>query len=185
MLYMKKLTPCILLICISILASSSSSDYGDRPSAVENYVQKYRYLSVELNKETGIPIPIILATAGLESNWGKSELAVFANNHFGIKHKEEWQGWTYCKQTIEYQGWMAFTTHACFRKYSLIKDSYYDFGQFITSRPNYKHLQYIASWNYRAWAEGLKIGGYATDPAYPEKLLQIIWRYRLYEFVEP
>lgn len=180
--FMKKFSFLILLLGVCILVSSTQKLDVERPASVNRYIQKYRYLSVELNKETGIPIPIIIAIAGLESNWGKSELATLANNHFGIKHKEEWTGWTYCKQTVEYEGWVPFVTEACFRKYPLIKESYTDFGRFVKTRPNYKHLQYAPSWNYRAWAEGLKTGGYATDPEYAEKILRIIWRYHLYDF---
>lgn len=179
---MKNLLLFSVLIATSVFISSLASEATKRPPSVYEYLQKYRYLSVELNQETAIPIPIIMAIAGLESNWGKSELALQANNHFGIKDKEEWQGWTYCKLTTEYQGWLAFTEEACFRKYPLIKESYQDFGYFIKTRKNYSNLQYIPSWNYRAWAEGLQQGGYATDPAYVEKILRIIWRYHLYEY---
>lgn len=171
-----------LLASASILISSLSSIETIRPATVNNYLQKYHYLSIELNQQTAIPIPIIMAIAGLESNWGKSELALRANNHFGIKDKKEWQGWTYCKSTTEYQGWSAFTQQACFRKYPLIRQSYLDFGHFIQTRSNYSNLKHIPSWNYRAWAEGLKQGGYATDPAYVDKLLRIIWQYHLYEY---
>lgn len=179
---MKNLHFFYLLICASLLSSSFIPEAANRPDSVSKYLQKYRYLSVELNQETDIPIPIIMAIAGLESNWGKSELAIYANNHFGIKDKRTWDGLTYCKQTQEYNAWTAYFIKDCFRKYPLIRKSYQDFGYFIKSSSNYSSLQGIPSWNYRAWAEGLKQGGYATDPAYAEKLLRIIWRYRLYEY---
>ena len=35
---------------------------------------------------------------------------------------------------------------------------------------------------YKAWAKGLKKAGYATDPNYPKKLIDIIERYQLYKF---
>jgi len=171
-----------LLACTSILLSSFTPEVTSRPASVNRYLHKFRYLSVELNQQTGIPIPIIMAIAGLESNWGKSELALHANNHFGIKNKKDWQGWTYCKQTVEYNAWSSYLIEDCFRKYPLIRESYQDFGNFIKTRSNYSNLQDIPKWNYRAWTEGLKQGGYATDPAYSEKLLRIIWRYRLYEY---
>jgi flagellum-specific peptidoglycan hydrolase FlgJ len=168
--------------CCLLSFTPREADF-DRPAAVQAYIQKYRYLAFELNQSTGIPMPVILAVAGLESNWGNSELARFANNHFGMKTKSDWAGWQYCKQTMEYWTMTPVSSPQCFKKYPLIRASYLDFGRFITTRPNYQHLRNIPNWDNRAWAEGLKAGGYATDPDYAEKLLRIIWRYRLYEIV--
>lgn len=172
-----------ILLLLSSSLCLSNTQQADRPYAVKQYIKKYRYLAVEINQKTAIPIPVILAVAGLESNWGKSELAIQANNHFGIKNKEEWTGLVYCKQTLEYYQWTPYEVRACFRKYPLIRASYEDFGNFVSTRPNYAHLKHVASWNYRSWADGLKIGGYATDPEYTDKLLRIIWRYQLYDYI--
>jgi hypothetical protein len=174
---------CCLLLFFSS-SSISSPPVAERPASVQRYVQQYNYLAVTLSEQTGIPKPIIIAVAGLESNWGRSELAQLANNHFGIKIKPEWNGPQYCKYTEEYfwfEEYQPQQTMACFRKYPLIKESYQDFGSFVTTRPNYQNLLQAPSWNYRAWAEGLQLGGYATDPAYAQKILRLIWRYRLYE----
>jgi flagellum-specific peptidoglycan hydrolase FlgJ len=174
----------LLLLGSFCLLSSHPLTLDERPVVVENYINRYIYLSRELNLQTGIPVPIILAVAGLESNWGNSELALNANNHFGIKEKEEWRGNTYCKVTLEYQGWFAYETQACFRQYPLIRESYLDFGRFVTTRENYRNINGLPSWNYRAWMEALHAGGYATDPDYVNKVLTLIWRYRLYELAE-
>jgi len=85
---MKNCISWILLISISMLGSSQHSATDQRPFTVNKYIKKFHYLAIELNKETNIPVPIIIAIAGLESNWGKSELTINANNHFGIKNKE-------------------------------------------------------------------------------------------------
>lgn len=180
---MKSLFTVLLAASICWSSTSPLSEYTARPNAVSEYLRKYQYLARELSQNTGIPVPIILAVAGLESNWGVSELAQNANNHFGIKTKPEWPGLTYCKVTLEYEGWLAYYTQDCFRQYPLIRDSYQDFGHFIRTRDNYQYLQNTPTWNYRAWADGLRLGGYATDPAYTDKLLGIIWRYRIYELV--
>jgi len=176
---------CLLLPLAILCLSPSSADLDkSRPSAVSQYLNNYRYLSKQLSQSTSIPEPVILAIAGLESNWGKSELAVNANNHFGIKSKPERPGLSYCKQTLEYEGWLVYATVACFRRYPLISESYSDFGDFILTRDNYAQIRGLPSWNYRAWVEGLREGGYATDPGYTDKVLRIIWRYHLYELQE-
>jgi flagellum-specific peptidoglycan hydrolase FlgJ len=175
----------LLIPLALLLLSPSSADLSKaRPGAVNQYLNKYRYLSRQLTQSTGIPEPVILAIAGLESNWGKSELAVNANNHFGIKAKVDRPAPSYCKLTYEYEGWLVYTTQACFRSYPLISESYYDFGDFVLTRKNYSQVRNLPSWNYRAWLDGLREGGYATDPAYTDKVLRIIWRYHLYELTE-
>jgi flagellum-specific peptidoglycan hydrolase FlgJ len=176
---------CLLLPLTILCLSPSSADLDkSRPGAVSKYLTQYRYLSKQLSQSTSIPEPVILAIAGLESNWGKSELAVNANNHFGIKSKPDRPGLSYCKQTLEYEGWFVYATVACFRRYPLISESYTDFGDFILTRDNYSQIRDLPSWNYRAWVEGLREGGYATDPGYTDKVLRIIWRYHLYELPE-
>lgn len=181
---MRKLYTLLLFGLIFSMGVTPYEYFEDRPAAVQQYLQKYRFLSRELHQSTGIPEPVILAIAGLESNWGKSELAINANNHFGIKTKVEWQGLSYCKTTVEYEGWLPHYTVQCFRRYPYIRESYQDFGNFILTRENYAQVKSVPSWNYRGWVEGLRNGGYATDPGYTNKVLGIIWRYKLYELVE-
>ncbi len=169
----------LLLIC-SFIADRNRADETARPWYVKAYVQKYRYLATELNQETGIPLPIIYAVAGLESNWGRSELARQANNHFGLKVKEGWRGHQYCKDTQEFSQSTGFREEwACFRKYPLIRRSYLDFGAFLAGDDRYAHLFLLPESDVVGWAEGLQAAGYATDPEYARKLRGIIWRYRL------
>lgn len=150
-------------------------------SAADRYIRDYRYLAVTTQQETGIPLCIILAVAGLESDWGASEVARAGNNHFGIKDTD-WLGPVYCKITNEYFPAVGpVTTRACFRKYRLIADSYRDFGRFISTRKYYRHCFNYPSWDYVGWAYALQYAGYATDPNYAEKLINLIERYRLYE----
>lgn len=181
---MKKLFTLLIFGVLSSMSITTVDTVVERPANVQQYLQKYRFLSRELHQNTGIPEPVILAIAGLESNWGKSELAINANNHFGIKTKVEWQGLSYCKTTLEYEGWFAHHTVQCFRRYPYIRESYQDFGNFILTRENYAQVKTVPAWNYRGWVEGLREGGYATDPSYTNKVLSIIWRYKLYELVE-
>ncbi|MCB0571036.1 MAG: glucosaminidase domain-containing protein [Phaeodactylibacter sp.] len=152
-----------------------------RPENVQLYLKKYKYLSVELSQQTGIPLPIILAVAGLESNWGSSELAQNANNHFGLKIKEDWSGQEYCFTTQEFANGYAYEAYECFRKYPLIRQSYQDFGRFLLSREHYQGLFGYPSWNYYRWAAGLQDSGYATDPEYAQKLIRLIEVYQLDE----
>jgi flagellum-specific peptidoglycan hydrolase FlgJ len=170
----------VCLICCSFNSNDTTLEYPNRPFKVKRYLWKYRYLSVELNQATTIPIPIILAIAGLESNWGTSDLAMNANNHFGIKVKNHWEE-AYCKDTQEYWGYFGGTAQQCFRKYKLIRESYNDFGVFLTQKWPYRQLLQYESWDYPSWAYGLQQCNYATDPFYAQKLVRIIEEYQLNE----
>jgi flagellum-specific peptidoglycan hydrolase FlgJ len=175
----KNILPPLCLLLLAFLTPAFQAPLPvERPTKVQTYITKYRYLAVELNQNTGIPIPIIIAVAGLESDWGSSDLALRGNNHFGIKAKD-WQGPNHCKFTYEYLNEEWRLIEACFRKYTFIRDSYNDFGNFLRTRPHYQILFAYPQHDLQAWAKGLLMCQYATDPDYPEKLLRLIREYEL------
>lgn len=183
---LKRIERYALFVLAAVLVCSFISDWQSRrqrPWKVRAYVDKYLYLAIELEQDAKIPVPVTLAVAGLESDWGRSDLAKKANNHFGLKVKPGWEGWEYCKDTQEYSlGKGHHQEWACFRKYPLIKRSYQDFGRFLLKEERYWRLRTLELNDYPGWAEGLQQAGYATDPAYAQKLRGLIWKYRLSEF---
>ena len=114
--------------------------------------------------------PIAMAQGILESGGGKGRLAVEANNHFGIKC-HEWNGKKIYHDDDEKQ--------ECFRKYDTPEFSYRDHSIFLATRDRYSFLFKLDINNYEKWAKGLKKAGYATDPKYPKKLIDLIERYDL------
>lgn len=178
----------MLFVCLSFMLTGGSWTHDPappvetRPAKVRNYIKKYRYLAVQLKQASGIPMSIIFGLAGLESNWGTSELAVNANNHFGIKDNKYWNGPVDCRPTQEFMEGIGYLSmNQCFRKYTYIADSYRDFGQHL-SQDRYKGLYNYSPEEYQYWARTLQQSGYATDPAYAEKLIGVIERYQLYEW---
>lgn len=143
----------------------------------EEYIAKYKDIAIGEMKEHGIPASITLAQGGLESNWGNSELAVKANNHFGIKCHSGWDGATY---RID-----AERKKECFRKYPTAKASYQDHSKFIAYRERYAFLFKYATTDYRNWAKGLLSAGYATNPKYASLLISLIEKYHLDQFDRP
>lgn len=123
---------------------------------------------------------ITIAQAILESNWGKSDLAVKANNIFGIKG--DYNGRKYLHDTweVDKEG-KRFNSTEWFRHYPNIGASVVDHGEFFTSTPwrsnNYKHV--IGETDYKIAAQALSDAGYATDPKYADKLINIIETYNL------
>ncbi|HBB92616.1 MAG TPA: hypothetical protein DC042_13110 [Bacteroidales bacterium] len=137
-----------------------------------SYIRKYSNLAINEMHYSRIPASITMAQALLESKFGTSELAVNANNHFGIKCQMEWTGERYTYQDDD--------ENTCFRKYSSIDESFRDHSHFLMYRPRYAGLFKLDPTDYTAWAHGLKLAGYATNPNYAPMLLKIIENYRLH-----
>ena len=139
----------------------------------EDYVKYYSNIAMDEMVQFGIPASITLAQGILESGAGKGRLAVQANNHFGIKC-HDWNGKKIYHDDDEEQ--------ECFRKYDNPEYSYRDHSIFLTNRGRYSFLFDLKRDDYKQWAKGLKKAGYATDPKYPQKLIDLIERYELYKY---
>ncbi len=138
------------------------------------YVENFKNDAIKEMGMYNIPASIILAQGMLESGNGTSDLAVLANNHFGIKCHEEWEGPTFIKNDDE--------KDECFRKYPTVLDSYTDHSLFLKSRARYSSLFELNHTDYKGWAKGLKEAGYATDPKYVQRLLDLIEAYELFKY---
>ena len=160
------------LFLIVLMLSSVMMTYGQ--SHQEKYIERYSAIAVSEMYRSGVPASITLAQGLLESGNGRSELAIKSNNHFGIKCHNGWQGGkVYHDDDAKGE---------CFRKYDDPADSYRDHSDFLRYRDRYKFLFDYKVTDYKAWAYGLKKAGYATDPAYPKKLIKLIEDYKLYEY---
>lgn len=138
------------------------------------YIRKYAPIAVKEMHQNRIPASITLAQGILESGRGRSELALKSNNHFGIKCHTQWKGERVYHDDDE--------AGECFRKYQYVETSYDDHSAFLTQRKRYAFLFNYGAKDYKKWAKGLKKAGYATDKKYPNKLIDIIENYKLYEF---
>ena len=136
------------------------------------YIAEYRDMAIEQQIKHQIPAAITMAQGLLESSAGQSELAVKANNHFGIKCASDWVGKTYTHDDE--------TKNECFRQYASPADSYEDHSLFL-KRKRYESLFALPIADYKGWAHGLKACGYATDPKYADKLIRIVELYNLQE----
>lgn len=146
---------------------------AQKSSEAEAYIEKYAQTAVDEMFRSGVPASITLAQGMLESGNGQSYLARKGNNHFGIKC-HDWKGpGVYID---------AEKNNECFRKYKSVSDSYKDHSDFLRYRDRYKFLFDLKITDYRGWAHGLKKAGYATDPAYPRKLINLIETYGLSRF---
>ena len=139
----------------------------------EKYIDSYKEIAQKEMQLYNIPASITLAQGILESGSGAGTLSVKANNHFGIKC----HGWTGKKIYHDDDA-----AQECFRKYKDAKYSFRDHSLFLSERKRYSKLFKLKKEDYKGWAKGLKAAGYATDRKYPQKLISLIERYKLYEF---
>lgn len=135
-----------------------------------------------------LPSPRI-AQAIFESKRGESELAVHANNLFGLKANDQWSGRTYSKETGEYKEGTAYRTNADFQAYDSWTESIYWQGWYLENRyisknnpdkKRYANLKGVR--DYRLFARLLKEDGYGTAPDYAQRVTDYIERYHLAGF---
>lgn len=160
-----------LFALLSLLATFGAS--AQHNEAYLQYIETYKQLAIDHMKRHGIPASITLAQGILESNAGRSTLATQANNHFGIKVSSDWIGPYVLKDDD--------APNEKFRKYNSPKESYEDHSLFL-QRPRYQKLFLLSPTDYRGWAKGLKEAGYATNPAYPTLLINLIEQYNLTQY---
>lgn len=167
----------LCLLFLSILSFSQDDTRFD-------YINRFKNISISEAERSGIPASIKLAQGILESNAGQSTLAVKANNHFGLKCHNDWNGKKYHLEDDDYDE-NGKLVKSCFRVYKNADASYIAHSEFLRDpkkRFRYGFLFSLPPNDYEAWAHGLKTAGYATSPTYAEKLIRVIETYQLYQF---
>jgi len=119
----------------------------------------------------------LLAQAALETGWGRHVMqhrsGDSSHNLFGIKADARWQGDKVRVSTLEYRDGVALNTRANFRAYNSFEDSFSDYVDFLQRNPRYQAALDQAG-DPKAYFSALQQAGYATDPAYADKILRIL-----------
>lgn len=164
-----------LLICLTVaLFFLQHAVAQTRNKLYESYIHEYKELAISEMKRYHIPASITLAQGLLESGAGRSQLALRSNNHFGIKCGGDWSGRT-VRHTDD-------APNECFRAYKHPRESYEDHSKFLKGRARYADLFKLKITDYKGWAHGLKKAGYATDPQYAYRLINLIELYNLQKY---
>ena len=162
---------------VGIAASSGSIDPAvytvDQP---REFVLNVLPHARKVAHETGIPAHFMIAQAALETGWGKHQIRQTNNqpsfNLFGIKASGNWRGDVVETVTTEYVDGKPQKIREKFRAYSSYEEAFRDYARLLQNNPRYAAV--LKSRSATAFAWGLQQAGYATDPAYAEKLLKII-----------
>ncbi|MBR1503236.1 MAG: glucosaminidase domain-containing protein [Prevotella sp.] len=164
-----------IFISIALFLSLTASAQIRWNQTYQEYFNQYKDIAIEQMKKYHIPASITLAQGVFESAAGRSELALKGNAHFGIKCNG-WNGRRVYHDDDE--------RNECFRAYNSAFESYEDHSRFLTSSQRYRSLFDLDITDYKGWARGLKAAGYATNPQYANKLIEIIQLYKLYQYDE-
>ena len=165
----------LLLILFTLLSPKETM----KPHVV-SYIETYKFVAIDEMVRSGIPASITMAQAIIESNGGASYLARESNNHFGIKCKSYWTG-NALYHPDDDRDEKGNLIPSCFRKYDSVFASYADHSDFLMNTPHYQPLFVYDKTDYELWAKGLQLCGYASDPAYADKLIRTIRLYNLHE----
>lgn len=159
-------------------AAGSPTGAGAKVSQTqEEFLRSHTAAAQSAEAETGIPAAFMVAQAAHESGWGRHEIksadGSSSHNLFGIKAGANWTGKTVTAMTTEVIGGVAHKVAAKFRAYANYAESFRDYAQLMKDNPRYSKV--VASGNSpQAFAQGLQRAGYATDPAYAQKLTRMI-----------
>lgn len=129
-------------------------------------------------KNTGILASLTAAQAFIESNKGNSGLTQKANNLFGIKG--EYNGQYVVMATTEYYNGVKTKVNAKFRKYPNWLESIADHSRLFNTNKRYANLRGCT--DYKQACINVRADGYATSPTYTTTLLNVIEKYKLYEW---
>ncbi len=156
------------------------------------FVQQHSAAAQEAEKATGIPASFMVSQAALETGWGRKEIrhgdGTPSFNLFGIKATGSWKGPVAEITTTEFINGKAQKVVAKFRAYGSYAESFADYARLMKESPRYQAAVGSVTRSTAAegsgpidrgeraaaFAQGLQKAGYATDPAYADKLTRVI-----------
>lgn len=146
-----------------------------------DFVQRHTEAARVAEAQTGIPASFMVAQAAHESGWGRHEIknadGSTSFNVFGIKAGSGWTGRVAEVTTTEVIDGTARKVTAKFRAYDSYQDAFNDYARLMKESPRYSRVVADAgsgTVGAARFAQGLQRAGYATDPAYADKLTRVI-----------
>ncbi len=140
------------------------------------------------DRRYGVPASVTIAQAMLESGWGASGLATEGNNYFGMKCFGVGRIAVGCRsyRTFEclrdgHGNRRCHRTHASFRMYDSVTDSFEDHARLLALTDRYRTAMRHRD-NPNRFAIEVHRAGYATGPGYSRKLIALMRAYHLYRF---
>ena len=144
----------------------------------QEFISKMRPYAESAANELGIPANILLAQSALETGWGNKVIqntnGKSSHNLFGIKADSRWNGQSVNVSSLEYDNGFAKQEYSNFRVYQSYQQSFEDYVDFIKGNDRYRSA--LQQGNGEAYIKALQEAGYATDPQYANKIINIVKR---------
>lgn len=155
---------------------SASGDTGADPQA---FLAAIGPAAEDAAQRLGVAPELVAAHAALESGWGRRPVPLAdgrsSHNLFGIKAGASWQGDVAHALTTEVEQGVPSKKVEPFRSYPDQASAFRDYTRLLLENPRYSGALNTGS-DAQAFAQGLVRGGYATDPAYADKLARVAAR---------
>ena len=136
----------------------------------DEFISKTKEAAAYVSQKYGLNPFVTMAQSALETGWGKSAPG---NMYFGIKAGTSWKGATQLLWTTEFVNGKYIKVQAKFRKYATAKESFEDYAKLITTRSYFKKALKFKDDELKYITE-IQKGGYATDPNYIQKIMNIV-----------
>jgi lysozyme len=150
-------------------------------SAQQTFIEKHKEAAIKSTFGKALFPSILMAQAIIESGWGKSELASKHNNYFGIKADSRWNGSKVNYPSPEYINGQRVIKNSYFRSYPDTITGWTDRNNFLEFNSRYHTHGVFRAGTPEEQAKALRNAGYATDPNYVSKLMDVINKYNLKE----
>ena len=142
-----------------------------------DFLHKHLNAALAAESQSGIPATFMVAQAAHETGWGQRNIknadGTPSHNLFGIKAGANWTGPVAEITTTEVVDGQARKLTAKFRAYASDAESFRDYARLMKDSPRYAQVVANAG-SAQGFAQGLQRAGYATDPAYADKLTRVI-----------
>lgn len=143
----------------------------------QHFVESLLPWAEQAAAELGVQPEALLAQAALETGWGRSVIhgAGGNNSHnlFGVKADQRWDGERANVSTLEYADGVAVRRRDAFRAYDSYQQSFADYVDFLSDSPRYAQAL-DSGGEARDYFNALQEAGYATDPAYADKIMRVL-----------
>lgn len=137
-----------------------------KAQTTEDYIAEHVAHAQELMRIHQLPASIILAVAIHESAAGKSKIAKYLNNHFGVKGPNS-----------------STEIRSSYRDYPTVDSSYNHFVAFLHSRSYFNVLfDKYDQYDFINWAKGIQRGGYAHSRTWATQVIGLIKKYELFKY---
>ncbi|MDK1724744.1 glucosaminidase domain-containing protein [Dellaglioa algida] len=153
-----------------------------KASTADEFINKMSSSIQSTSKKNNLYSSVTLAQMLLECSYGQSELAVKANNYFGIKGS--YYGASYSKKSLEYdKNGKPYYAVSKFKKYPSAQASIDDYAYHMRHGVSWDHNYYSGVWrenanDYKAATKALS-SRYSTSSSYHDSLNKLISKYRL------